>query len=135
MLSQIFNWFENASFVQLAFVSIVILFVIWYVFVDRRKRKVSPQVFPGGISRPEPATGKVSPVERKDLLDVATTQPIVLQGPSGPQIGFPTSPIMPHLNVIDGVSPYNPDFAGKEWADTGGVTPGSLEVPAMGASV
>lgn len=31
---------------------------------------------------------------------------------------FPKSPIMPHLNVIDGVSPFNPDLSGKEWASS-----------------
>ena len=146
MSDLITDWYQNTSSFKLAVVFIALSVAFWYIFIYRRSGRPSPQIFPGGIVRPEPSTGKIAPVERKDLLDVVTTQPIVTTNSAGQQqIGFPTSPIMPHLNVIDGVSPYNPDIAGKEWADTtvpmdpsrpGKSASTSLyEVPAIGAPV
>src|SRR4029078_1809046 len=123
-MSQVSNWLQSASTFQWAVISVALLFIAWFVFFPQPNEVPSYSV---GVIRPQPATGKPHPVERKDLLDVASTQPIVFNGLNGPQIGFPTSPIMPDLNVIDGVAPYNPGAMGSSWDNP--------EVPATGAPV
>lgn len=109
MLSQTFT-----SSVQFyLFVAVFIMCILSFFMAFRRKGKGPGQILP---RRPE--IGKPEPTH-KDLLGVAPVQlkkSAVLTTGSG--LNFPISPIMPHLNDIDGVSPYNPDFSGKEWAST-----------------
>lgn len=50
----------------------------------------------------------------KRMYDAAPPRPKSTNVKRKP-VGFPTSPIMPDLNAIDGVEPYNPNLAGKEW--------------------
>ena len=59
----------------------------------------------------------VAPVQRERNISasIATSQ------------DFPSSPIMPHLNIIEGIAPFNPDIDGKEWgvpAISGSTMPG-----------
>jgi hypothetical protein len=131
MLNQVFNWFQNASWIEIFIVLILVSILVWYIFFNKRQRKRIP-VF---VERPQGATGALLPIERKDLLDVVSIQPVPLSTTDvSSNIGFPTSPIMPDLNVIDEVAPYNPDISGKEWANVH-ISSDTFEVPATDGTI
>ena len=66
----------------------------------------------------------------KELLGVVPVQRIRPPSVQTAKVGFPLSPVMPDLNVIDGVAPFNPDIVGKEWGaalESGDTRPGKIE--------
>jgi len=99
------NWFVIiASF--LAFLS-------WLVFINWKDRsgRLPVTVLP---RRPE-AGRTVHDETLRDLLGVAPVQRVQPVSVQLAKIGFPASPVMPDLAVVDGVAPFNPDIVGKEW--------------------
>jgi hypothetical protein len=95
-------------------VLIILLVCCLRTFSSRGRRH--PQYYPltgNLVSRPTPANPDL-----KSLLDAKLPHdkiPRILRASS---IRYPSSTIMPDMNIIDGVAPYNPDVTGKEWADT-----------------
>jgi len=98
-------------------IAILIAGIFFYLFIIKRKKTHRPLVAPGIVVRPEisNASHTLTDADNLDLLGVTPIQRVVPLEAKLAKVGFPTSPVMPDLNVIDGVAPWNPSIAGNEW--------------------
>jgi hypothetical protein len=62
------------------------------------------------IGKPDSLTA-----DEKELLGVAPTRRPRRTAVKLAKVGFPYSPIMPDIQVVDGIAPYNPEIVGNEW--------------------
>lgn len=101
---------------QLGLLAMMIFLIMYFWWIRRRRNVLAVPTF----SKAEPA--RIAPEERKYLLDAAMVEQPMRTASSGRigfpswQTRFPSSPIMPDANVIDGTAPFHPDI-GKEWAE------------------
>lgn len=93
---------------------VILILAAMYVYMFRGvRRKVQSIAY---VERPTVGKPAMS-ADDQELLGVAPVQKMqsALLRPRIAQVGFPISPVMPDLNVIDGVAPFNPDIVGNEW--------------------
>jgi len=112
---------ENNTFFYII-IGIIVVILLIYVCVFRKRKNRTGSLLDTNIVNITNIVKSPNLVlldQHKELLGVAPVQRMKSNvGLMSISQNFPNSPIMPHLNIIDGVSPYNPDYAGKEWADT-----------------
>lgn len=101
-------------------VIVVLFFLFCYLYYIRRQKVSTPLLSPGVVVRPveDSAGHTLTNADDIDLLGVAPVQRVVPLEAKLDKVGFPVSPVMPDLNVIDGVAPYNPEISGNEWGAT-----------------
>lgn len=104
---------ENTlSFENVIFLGIIISFFMYLYYVRRVSSNSIHAMLPKrpNVSHPSPLSDS-----EKQLLGVAPIQRIKPLSVKLAEVGFPSSPVMPDLNVINGVAPYNPNITGNEW--------------------
>jgi len=98
---------ETTTFNIILF-ALIAVFVYFYAFKEKSHKNI---VY---VQRPVKGSPVLS-IDDEELLGVAPVQRLQPPSVQLAKVGFPLSPVMPDLNVIDGVAPYNPEISGNEW--------------------
>src|SRR3978361_422863 len=85
---------------------VVLFFIIAYMYFTR-KRQIKTRSPSVSVTRPTAPNTPLS-YDDEDLLGIAPVQRVIPVSVKLAKVGFPSSPVMPDLNEIDGIAPFNP---------------------------